>query len=222
MSESEIDLVTISAFLESVAGDLKPHGFDADSTIAVVATCRDELCQPLIGSVREEWGEAFDLNGLAGLPIGGVTALTAASHHAPKVGGRRRVLLIGMPHIALGESGTWGEAIRQTGVGASRACGALDRLCGEVSQFSRGERPDDDPDDVEYGILRQRMWSSASPSLRETTEQMVREVRGNLVDLAAKVLDEAEFDYAVYTGILTHLSDGTNMVEMFSADLNIE
>lgn len=222
MSESEIDLITLSSFLETVKEQLTQHGFDADSTIAVIATCRDELCQPLIHQVRKEWGEAFDLNGLAGLPIGGITALTAASHHAPSVGGRRRVLLIGMPHIALGESGAWGDASRQKGVGPSRACGALDRLCGEKEMFTGGEIPESMDDDVEYGVLRNRMWSSASQSLRETTIQMAIQIRHDLLKLAEKVLHPEEFDYAVFTGIFTHLSDGSNMIEMLSSDISVQ
>ncbi len=219
ISESAIEMVTISAFLDEIAEQLAPHGFDADSTLAVVATCRDELCQPFIHAVRDRWGEAFDLNGLGGLPIGGVTALGAASHHAPKMGGRRRVLLIGMAHIALGESGEWGVASRQEGVAPSTACGALARLCGEYSDHAPEIPLPTDDDDVEYSFLRRRMWGVASASLKETTLAMAEAIHFDLTGLAKRLLTPDEFDYAVFSGILTHLSTGDDMVQHLSSTL---
>lgn len=213
---------SIPSFLQRIKDSVQPYGFEADSTLACVSICRDELCQPFVSLLKDEWGEAFDLSGLAGLPFAGVTGLAAASHHAPLVNGRRRMILVGLAHMGLAEDGTHGEVLRPGLEKTSIACGALNLLMNEVGEAGGSRSPEPAHNDLEYGWLRKKLWHLTTQNLYDTT-QRVREVIANeLTSLAESTLDHNEFDYAIFTGILIHTSEGVHVVEYKSSHIVIE
>ncbi len=213
------DGLTISDFLSSVGSELAEAGFSSESTLAAVATCRDELCQPFVAAVKESWGEAFDLNGLGGLPFGGKTALTAASHHAPLVDGRRRMILFGFAHLAIGENGEIGSVHREGLEELGKACGALGRLCGEKQQQ---DKPTLSIDDVEYGYLRETLWENASTDLLETTKIAAEEIHNQLVKQSSEVLVSAAFDFAIYSGVMVHHDGQGDRIYLAHSDYSIQ
>jgi hypothetical protein len=213
------DRISTEGYLQSIRQQLSPLGFNVESTLACVSTCRDELCQPFVEEVKNSWGEAFDLNGLGGIPIGGLTAVTAASHHAPEVDGKRRILFIGLAHVALGADGTIGDVERLGTLGPSRACGALVRFCEELSEVHADESPPIDSDDIEYSNLRNKLlrnisvYGDESQSLWDITLRAEEEIFSDLTRLAKEILDPTVYDYSINTGILIHMPDGSDLVE---------
>lgn len=207
--------LSITEFLEGVNSDLTGHGFNSDSTLAAVATCRDELCQPFVSAVKQHWGEAFDLNGLGGLPLGGKTAMTAASHHAPEVDGRRRMIIFGFAHLAIGANGEVGVVHRPGLAEIGGACGALARLCGEKQS---GDKPEFESDDVEYGHLREALWDASSPNLLETTELAAERIHQQLINQTEGVISREVFDYTIFSGVLVHYDGRGDRVYLMNSE----
>ena len=52
--------------------------------IALVNTCRDEVCRPLATFIDEEFGLSFNLSGLGGLINSGKTGFGAGMSHSPE------------------------------------------------------------------------------------------------------------------------------------------
>ncbi|MBT3771397.1 MAG: hypothetical protein HOE92_07505 [Euryarchaeota archaeon] len=211
-----------ASFLLRIKEFIGQFGFDADSTLACISICRDELCQPFVSQLKNEWGEAFDLSGLAGLPFAGVTGLTAASHHAPVVNGKRRILLVGLAHMGLANDGTFGDVFRPGLNNTSRACGALDLLSNEVENTNLSEAPEPAHNDIEYGWVRKKLWHIATPNLYETTQKTQEIIHKELISLAESVLGNNDDDYAIFTGILLHTEDGNHVVEYKSSHIVID
>src|SRR4030042_6680569 len=124
---------TEAEFIEKTYKSLNKLGFDADNTIASVDVCRDEISQPLVGLIKEKWGEAFNLSSLAAMFFAGKTALKAAMHHAPVVNGKERYVYYAFPHIAIGSDGRLGVCKRRGRKETSSACGALNVFLKELS-----------------------------------------------------------------------------------------
>ncbi len=99
-----------------------------------VDVCRDEISQPFIALIRNTWGEAFNLCSLAGMFFAGKTAILAAMHHSPLVGGRERYVFYALPHIAIGADGQLGKCKRRGRKEDSNACGALNVFLNELKK----------------------------------------------------------------------------------------
>lgn len=81
------------------------HGFNRDNSIACVAICRDEICDPFELEVIARFGPTFGMRGLGGLISCGNTGFGAAHAHSPVIEGKRRYIYFVAPHIAIDESG---------------------------------------------------------------------------------------------------------------------
>jgi hypothetical protein len=62
---------------------LATHGFDSQTSINLVSTCRDEICRPLTEKLDRIWGSSFNISSLAGFCFCGRTGFKAAMAHAP-------------------------------------------------------------------------------------------------------------------------------------------
>lgn len=189
-------------------------GFDADNTIACAGVCRDEICRPLVGLVREAWGEAFNFSSLGGMLTLGAAGFRAAHHHAPLVGGRERYAHFAMAHIAIGAEGQLGRCFRAGRPEPSSACGALVGFHAELS--SGRVNLELDPDDVEFSILKQRLvrrldWG-ASPDLVELTREAHAQILDDLERMIGLTVDEDTADWAVLTGVQIHAPDGGTLL----------
>jgi hypothetical protein len=188
---------------------LSPLGFTADNTIACVSLCRDEISSTLAASVREVWGESFNLSSLAGMFFVGKTGLSAAVHHAPRVDQRHRYVFYAVPHIAVGEGGRLGLCSRK-GIEESNACGAL---CAFLSELKAGRLSlAMDQDDLEMSLLRLRLLKEIPygrvPDLLELTRLTQRIIVADLERAIETVVDPETSDYALLTGIQIHGQDG--------------
>ena len=192
--------------MENTFQALGRFGFTAANTIACVATCRDELCQPLTELVSEFWGEAFNFASLAGMVSLGKTGFTAAHAHGPVANGRRRFVYFVLPHIGIGADGSLGECQRAHLAEPSYACGALRVLETELKSGTLALEPD--ADDPELTLLRskvvQNLHLGDTPELLGLTELVEQVSIADLERMIELTTDHATTDYAVLGGLLVH------------------
>lgn len=188
-------------------------GFNRESALAIVSICRDELAQPISATIREHWGECFNLGGLAGMPLAGRTAVAAARDHAPTVDGRARTAFFALAHVGIDEDGQLGRHVRRGQLRATPACGALSALVatGERSRPS----PESAADDVEFEMLRLHLADAIGESQGDLLRLTMKThaIISEMVDrLARNVLDPTLCDHAVATGVQIHGPGGLERV----------
>lgn len=199
--------VTVPEFLSEVRRQLEPLAFTTDRTLTLVSICRDELTTDFFDAVEGDWGSAFTLAGLGGVPALGRTGWQAALGHIPDVHGRGALLVFGCPHIGIETDGTVGFTIRSGQDRPTATCGALSAI---LQQVEEGTLPDDiDLDDFEATRLALRLIDPQlpPPTLVDLTIAALDAIE---VDLW-RALDEAEVwrdhDVAVWCGVQIHGHD---------------
>lgn len=201
------------SFVRAAARELFSLGFSRDNCIALVNTCRDEVCRPLATYIDQEFGLSFNIAGLGGLINCGKTGLKAAMSHSPEfpcgVDGkpRERYVFFAFPHVSIGETGEVGSLLRRGRGKPSSACGALIAI-------KNGAKPatENDPEDAEFVTLRRKILSSPlcagagaqGPSLVDVTKACLQVITDDLENLISKTVDPATSDYAVITGVQIH------------------
>ncbi|GJP57243.1 hypothetical protein CLOM_g16270 [Closterium sp. NIES-68] len=162
-------------FIHALAQELANLGIKRHNCIALVNTCRDEVCRPIVKLIDREFGLSFNIGGLGGLVNCGTTGFKAAMSHSPEFpceinGGPpcERYIFFGFPHVSVGESGQVGSLLRRGRGKPSSACGALIAIKNDIS---RGGPVQDDADDLEYVLLKRKIaarvccgWSVAGAS----------------------------------------------------------
>lgn len=193
-------------FVEKTQKELDKYGFNAENSIACVSVCRDEITQPLITSIREKWGEAFNLSSLAGMFFAGQTGLAAAMHHSPNIGGKERYVFYSLPHIAIDTDGRIGACKRTGRQGESTACGALVAFQKELSDGKLNLSMDDI--DIEQNLLKRRLLREIPyghvPDLLELTKITQKVVQKDIEYVLNTIVDRRKSDYAVISGIQIH------------------
>jgi hypothetical protein len=202
-------------FVHEIAGELKRFGFTQQNSIAIVNTCRDEVCRPLSTCIDKELGLSFNLSGLGGLINSGKTGLKAAMSHSPEFVRRsdgqpyERYVFFAFPHISIGESGEVGSILRRGRGKPSSACGALIAI---KNLAKDGPSSDIDPDDAEFVLLKNKVLASplcmnagpSGPSLVDVTKAALQVITEDLERLISLTVDPATADYAVVTGVQIH------------------
>ncbi|GJP40867.1 hypothetical protein CLOM_g534 [Closterium sp. NIES-68] len=203
-------------FMHAVAEELRNLGFQRDNCIALVNTCRDEVCRPIVNLIDKEFGMSFNIAGLGGLVNCGKTGFKAAMSHSPEfpceIDGklRERYIFFGFPHVSIGESGEVGSLLRRGRGKPSSACGALIAIKGDIKA---GGPVEDDPDNAEYVELKRKIISrvassgSDGPSLVQVTRAALQAITDDLERLISLTVDPATADYAVITGVQIHSGD---------------
>jgi hypothetical protein len=168
-----------AAYLAEVRHRVEPLGFTPERTLPLVSICRDELTTGFFGQIEAEWGLAFTLAGLGGVPTLGRTGWQAALSHVPDAHGRGCVLVFGFPHIGIELDGTVGFTLRNGQAAPTATCGALSSI---FTKWQNNDLPEQtDLDDFEATALALRL---VDPQARPTT----------LVDLTVAALDAIEVD----------------------------
>ncbi|CAI5460991.1 unnamed protein product [Closterium sp. Yama58-4] len=199
-------------FMHAVADELRNLGFKRDNCIALVNTCRDEVCRPIVNLIDKEFGLSFNIAGLGGLVNCGKTGFKAAMSHSPEFPcetdgkPRERYIFFGFPHVSIGESGEVGSLLRRGRGKPSSACGALIAIKGDISA---GGEIEDDPNNAEYVLLKRKIAAkippgSGSPSLVQVTRAALQAITDDLEHLISLTVDPATADYAVITGVQIH------------------
>ena len=197
------------ALLTRSAAELEKLGFTGPNTLACVAVCRDELCQPLVAKIHTQWGEAFNLASLGGLFFAGTTGLHAALHHAPNEDGAARLAFFAFVHIAIDEQGEFGRVQRPGRAAPTRACGALAAFHDEVVRGAREFKLDHQ--DPEQSLLKQRLARELpvgdTPSFWALTRRAQRAAEADLEAAIVWALPP-ECDFALLSGVQLHTPDG--------------
>lgn len=204
------NVVEEAAYIDETSAALGKLGFTADNSIACVGVCRDEISQPLVEAVQQNWGLAFNLSSLAAMFFAGKTGLTAAMHHAPNLDGKERYVFYSFPHIAIDDEGRIGVCVREGRDGDSSACGALG-----IFQKTVAEGGVDETvlmDDPEISLINARLAKEIpagdTPDLLQITRIAQRVIQADLEAAVESLVDRDKNDYAVIAGIQLHGSDG--------------
>jgi hypothetical protein len=196
-----------NAYIGSTAQTLATLGFTGDNTLPIISVCRDEICATFTAAAERQWGNSFTLGGLAGLPFGGRTGMSAASHHAPDVYERERFVIYAVTHIGFGPEGEIGGCVRPGMRELNGACGALIAYTGQLADNKVD--PKIYSDDAEFGLLTQRMSKvvpDGTPDLMAVTNAALAAIKEDIEQLTSKVLNTEKCDYAVFTGTQIHLA----------------
>lgn len=204
--------MTTSDYLAHVRSTIEPLGFSAERTLPLVSICRDELTTSFFEQIELQWGLAFTLAGLGGVPALGRTGWNAALSHIPNDQGRGGVIVFGFPHIGIEADGSVGLTVRRNQTQPTPTCGAL---CSLFQKSLTGDLPTEvDFDDFEATRLAMRLIDPADPP-------------GSLIDLTIsaldaleidvwRALDEAEVwrqhDVTVWCGVQIHGHDGDDRI----------
>lgn len=209
-------------FVDRVEIALFPFGFDGDTSIAMVNTCRDEITASLKHALDGVFGSSFNVNGLGGVLTCGTTGVAAGLSHAPvcEASGRERYVFFSFPHSAVDSHGRVGTVSRPGRPGRSAACGALVAALRQIreSGIEAAARPPGEHDhlDPEHSIMKQRLARRLrlegvrsraqleALTLAELTEVAERAFTADLEELVALTVDPAKADYAVVTGVHVH------------------
>ena len=188
---------------------LAPHGFEPGNALALIGVCRDELMFAIESAVSAQWGAAFDISSLAGMVFLGSSGMAAAAHHAPGLDGRRRYVIVVMPHIGVAEDGSVGLVLRDGQHHESTACGAL---VGLQQELATGLRRDElDHDDLEMSLLRRDVVADLgpgeTPDLVALTDLVRRLASDEMARLADGLVRDADADVAMFSGVVVHHHD---------------
>ncbi|GJP46762.1 hypothetical protein CLOM_g6004 [Closterium sp. NIES-68] len=201
------------AFMKAVSQELSKMGFKKDNCIALVSTCRDEVCRPVVSLVDREFGLSFNIAGLGGVLNCGATGFKAAMSHSPEfpceTDGtvKERYIFFAFPHVSIGESGDVGSLLRRGRGKPSSACGALIAIQGDINA---GKATVSDPYDEEYVLLKKKVKSlilrrgAGEYSLVEVTRAALAAINDDLEKLISLTVDPATADYGVVTGVQIH------------------
>lgn len=202
--------VTLDAFAEATRSALAPHGFEPGNCLPLIGVCRDELMFAVEQRVHEEWGPAFDLSSLAAMVLLGRSGMAAAAHHAPDDAGRRRFVIIVLPHIGIAADGTVGQVQRDGQHEPSIACGALAKIHTELATGQLDlalDRHDLELSLVRMELLRRITYGSV-PGLPELTDVARQAASAEAARLASELVHDPDCDVALISGTVVHGPDG--------------
>jgi hypothetical protein len=200
------------AFFKSVAAELAKFGFRRDNCIALVNTCRDEVCRPVVSQIDREFGLSFNISGLGGLVNCGKTGFKAAMSHSPEFpcetdgSIKERYIFFAFPHVSIGESGEVGSLLRRGRGKPSNACGALIAIKNDIN---KGGAVSPDADDAEYVLLKKKVMAKVAKkdgdvSLVQVTKAAMQAINDDIEKLISLTVDPKTADYAVITGVQIH------------------
>ena len=191
-------------YLARVKADVEAMGYTRERTLALVSICRDELTTPFFELIERDWGNAFTLAGLGGVPALGWTGWQAALAHIPDDDDRGHVLVLGFPHIGIEEDGTIGVTIRPGQDHPTTTCGALSAI---VANAAAGTLPTEvDPDDFEATRLALRLVDPRlpPPSLVELTMAALDALEVDLWRALDRFEVWRQHDVTVWCGVQIH------------------
>ncbi|MBD3187928.1 hypothetical protein GF325_13915 [Candidatus Bathyarchaeota archaeon] len=129
--------VTPPELIDKILGDFKDKDISRDNSRLVFSVCPDDVNrlttrETIEASLKEKFDNEFHLGGLGAYPIGGVSGITAASHHPPddiSSGDRKEGNLIFFvsPHVGILEKDSMklGKMVRPGQEKITSSCGAM-------------------------------------------------------------------------------------------------
>jgi len=198
-------------FIEAMTKVVFKEGFNPNTAINLVSTCRDEICRPFTLKLDSLWGESFNIAALGGFVFCGKTGFGAGMAHSPQEDGKERYIFWVGPHIAVAADGPVGSIYRIGRDDPSSACGALIALNGQIA----GAKLDVglDPTDTEMSLLRQEVIGRLSYGQKPNLVGITYAAHDCIVDQVqrtAKIAAPATSEYIIISGIQVHGALGKN------------
>jgi len=194
------------SFIEYMTKVVGRNGFNPQSSINLVSTCRDEICRPFTEKLDSMWGESFNIASLGGMVFCGRTGFGAGMAHAPIQDGKERYVFWVAPHIAYGIQHIAGKVFRPGRDGPSSACGALIALKGEITEAKMSIGLD--PTDTEMSLLRQQILGKLEygqvPNLVGITYAAHDCILDQVKNTAEAVINPGKCEYVIISGIQVH------------------
>lgn len=121
--------------VNSVASSLKKHGFTTSNTLVATSFCVDELSRVNEKDFAEVFGPTFNMGGLAGFPMAGVTGFGAMASHIPDGG---NCVVVFAPHVGVDSKGNVGTVERVGRANGGACCGSAVAASGYVAGVLSG------------------------------------------------------------------------------------
>lgn len=140
-------ILNINDFKSEVKNFLSEKGFRKENSRLIFSVCPDDINrlferETIENTLKKEYNGEFNLGSLAAFPIGGVSGITAASHHPPDnimEGGRKQGNLIFYlsPHLGLikKDDFLYGKIIRPGQEKVTSSCGAIMGFIDQLKKF---------------------------------------------------------------------------------------
>lgn len=201
-----------ATFIETMTRVVDEKGFNPNSAINLVSTCRDEICRPFTEKLDSMWGEHFSISSLGGMVFCGTTGFGAGMAHSPQVGGKERYVFWVGPHIAVGTAGQIGQIWRPGRDQISSACGALIALNGQIASGKLNMELN--PTDTEMSLLRQSVLAKLSygqkPNLVGITYAAHDCILEQVEQTAEVAASKDGAEYIIISGVQVHGALGQN------------
>ncbi|MBD3254373.1 MAG: hypothetical protein GF383_04730 [Candidatus Lokiarchaeota archaeon] len=195
---------TINETMAEITKSLAENGLFRQNSRIVFSVCPDDVnrlleIETMEGALTQAYNGEFHLGGLGAYPMGGVSGLTAASHHPPDsvANGSRKdgnLILFISPHIGLlvGDDFIYGKIIRPGQEKVTSSCGAmmgfLGALKGAGSPESFSIAPDPNYIDPTRVVLHSDLINNYSDQLKQILA---------VVDENQQVIDMFKLNYDV-------------------------
>lgn len=176
-------LLTTGDFAAKVESELAAKGFDRSNSRLVFSVCPDDVnrlkeINTIEGVLTGAYNGEFHLGGLGAYPMGGVSGITAASHHPPddKSNGARNegnLIFFISPHMGIIENGEfkYGKIVRPGQEKITSSCGAMMGFLGALKEAGSPENfvitPDDKKVDPTRMVLHDILINQYGDKLKE-------------------------------------------------------
>ena len=207
-------------FIEMMTKVVNAKGFNSETSINLVSTCRDEICKPFTEKLDSMWSQHFSISSLGGFVFCGKTGFGAGMAHAPiDQNGKERYVFWAAPHIAYGVQHVAGRVYRPGRDGPSSACGALLALQGQLANAGKEGASMDislDPDDIEMSLVRQNVLGRLDygfvPNVVDITYASHDCIVDQVKSTAEAVVNKEMCEYVIISGVQIHGALGKNFM----------
>ena len=215
MDEAFPGVVSEEVFIETMTRVVGKYGFNPESSINLVSTCREKICRPFTEKLNSMWGQHFNIASLGGFVFCGRTSFaTGMAHARVDNNGKKRYVFWAMPHIAYGIQHIEGKVFRSGRDGPSNACGALITIKGEIANAKVAVGLD--PTDTEMSLLRQqvlgRLKYGKVPTLLGITYASHECILEQVRNTARDVINPDTCEYVIISGIQVHGALNKNFI----------
>ncbi len=143
-------VLTLKEYIDQMESTLPKHDFFKSNSRLIFSVCPDDINRlyerETIESALSEYDGEFHLGSLAAYPIGGVSAIIAASHHTPDniLDGKRHIgniIFFVSPHVGMMMEPElmYGKIIRPGQSKATSSCGAMIGFLNTLKQCNKAE-----------------------------------------------------------------------------------
>ncbi|MHA1149683.1 MAG: hypothetical protein ACTSR8_15715 [Promethearchaeota archaeon] len=194
----------VQEFMDIIKSKLSEKGYNKQNSRLVFSVCPDDInrlqeVDTLENALTKEFNGEFHLGGLGAYPMGGVSGMTAASHHPPDiVNGNQRedgnLLFYISPHLGLIKESTksYGKIIRPGQTKITSSCGAMMGFLAALKEAGAPENFIITPDDKMIDPTRIALHTDLIKNYSEDLKNLLK-----IEDSNQQVIDLFKLNYTV-------------------------